>query len=53
MLIDINHCTPPARARIYDIVGNRAPIIATHVGAFEINPDPYNPKYWEATRCVS
>ena len=47
MLIDIAHCTPPARARIYDIVGNRAPLIASHVGAFEINPDPYNLKDWE------
>lgn len=47
MLIDIAHCTPPARKRIYDIVGTRAPLIASHVGAFEINPDPYNLKDWE------
>lgn len=47
MLIDIAHCTPPARKRIYDIVGNRAPLIASHVGAFDINPDPYNLKDWE------
>jgi membrane dipeptidase len=47
MLIDIAHCTPPARARIYDIVGKRAPIIASHVGAYDINPDPYNLKDWE------
>ncbi|MGD8753968.1 MAG: membrane dipeptidase [Anaerolineales bacterium] len=47
MLIDIAHCTPPARKRIYDIVGNRAPLIATHVGAYDINPDPYNLKDWE------
>jgi microsomal dipeptidase-like Zn-dependent dipeptidase len=47
MLIDISHCTPPARARIYDIVGKRAPLIASHVGAFDINPDPYNLKEWE------
>jgi membrane dipeptidase len=47
MLIDISHCTPPARARIYDIVGQRAPLIASHVGAFDINPDPYNLKDWE------
>jgi membrane dipeptidase len=47
MLIDISHCTPPARARIYEIVGKRAPLIASHVGAFEINPDPYNLKDWE------
>ena len=47
MLIDVSHCTPPARARIYDIVGKRAPLMATHVGAYDINPDPYNLKDWE------
>jgi membrane dipeptidase len=50
MLIDIAHCTPPARQRIYDIVGDRAPLIASHVGAFDINPDPYNLKDWEMRR---
>ena len=47
MLIDVSHCTPPARARIYEIVGKRSPLLATHVGAYEINPDPYNLKDWE------
>jgi len=47
MLIDISHCTPPARERIYEIVGNRTPLIASHVGAYDINPDPYNLKDWE------
>lgn len=47
MLIDVSHCTPPARAQVYEIVGNRAPILATHVGAYDINPDPYNLKDWE------
>jgi microsomal dipeptidase-like Zn-dependent dipeptidase len=47
MIIDIAHCTPPARKRIYDIVNNRIPIIASHVGAYEINPSPYNLKDWE------
>jgi len=47
MLIDISHCTPSARARIFEIVGKRAPLMATHVGAYEINPDPYNLKDWE------
>jgi microsomal dipeptidase-like Zn-dependent dipeptidase len=50
MLIDISHCTPPARARIYDIVGNRAPLIASHIGAYDINPDPYNLKDWEVKK---
>lgn len=47
MIIDVSHCTPGARGRIYDIVGNRRPIIASHVGAYEINPSPYNLKDWE------
>lgn len=47
MLIDLSHCTPPARERIYDIVGQRAPLLMTHVGAYAINPDPYNPQDWE------
>jgi microsomal dipeptidase-like Zn-dependent dipeptidase len=53
MLIDIAHCTPPARARIYDIVGKRAPLIASHVGAYEINPDPYNLKDWEMKKIAN
>ncbi len=47
MLIDISHCTPAARKQVFDIVGSRAPLLATHVGAYEINPDPYNLKDWE------
>lgn len=47
MILDIVHCTPPARKRIYDIVGNRLPLIASHVGAYEVNPSPYNLKDWE------
>jgi len=47
MIIDIAHCTPPARKRIFEIVGTRAPLIASHVGAYDINPDPYNLKEWE------
>jgi microsomal dipeptidase-like Zn-dependent dipeptidase len=47
MLIDISHCTPLARSRIYDIVGQRSPLIASHVGAYQINPDPYNLQDWE------
>jgi microsomal dipeptidase-like Zn-dependent dipeptidase len=47
MILDIAHCTPPARKRIYEIVGDRAPLIASHVGAYEVNPSPYNLKDWE------
>jgi microsomal dipeptidase-like Zn-dependent dipeptidase len=44
MILDIVHCTPPAREQIYDLVGQRLPLIASHVGAFEVNPSPYNLK---------
>ncbi len=47
MIIDITHCTPPARRQVYEIVGNRLPIIASHLGAYEVNPSPYNLKDWE------
>ena len=45
MLIDVSHCTPTARKQIYDIVdasGKRIPLIASHVGAYAIDPSPYN-----------
>jgi microsomal dipeptidase-like Zn-dependent dipeptidase len=47
MLIDLSHSTPAARRRIYQIANRRVPLIFTHVGAYEINPDPYNPQDWE------
>ena len=48
MLIDISHCTPKARQQVYDIVGNDlSRVFASHVGAFGINPDPYNLEDWE------
>jgi membrane dipeptidase len=50
IILDVAHCTPPARQRIYDIVGDRMPIMASHVGAYEINPSPYNLKDWEIRR---
>jgi membrane dipeptidase len=45
MMIDLSHCTPIARQDIFDIVdasGKRVPLLATHVGAYEIAPSPYN-----------
>ena len=45
MLIDISHCTPTARQQIYDIVdasGKHMSLVASHVGAYAINPSPYN-----------
>lgn len=45
ILIDLSHCTPVARQQIYDIVDasrKQIPLIASHVGAYAINPSPYN-----------
>jgi membrane dipeptidase len=45
MLIDISHCTPTAKQQIFDIVdhhGKTSCLLATHVGAFGVNPDMYN-----------
>lgn len=50
MIVDVSHCTPKARAQIYDIVdGERknALVIATHIGAYAINPSLYNLEDWE------
>ena len=52
MLIDVTHATPRARREIYDIVhakvGTTRPcVIATHVGAYALNPSPYNLQDWE------
>ena len=53
MLIDLSHSSPTARKQIYDIVDasrKRIPLIATHVGAYGINPSPYNLADWELRR---
>ncbi len=45
MLIDLSHCSPAARQEVYDLVdasGTAMPLVATHVGAYSINPSPYN-----------
>jgi len=50
MLIDITHLTPPARARVYQIVehqGKSECLVATHAGSYAINPDPYALQDWE------
>ncbi len=50
MLVDVSHCTPRARASIYaiaDEIGVEYQVIATHVGAYAINPSPYNLEDWE------
>ena len=48
MLIDITHCTPKARQEVYEIVGDDlSRVVASHIGAFGINPDPLNLEDWE------
>jgi membrane dipeptidase len=39
---DVAHCTPVARREVYDAVGDRIPVIASHVGVQSMNPEPYN-----------
>jgi microsomal dipeptidase-like Zn-dependent dipeptidase len=39
---DVAHCTPTARRQIYELVDNRIPVIASHVGVKTINDVPYN-----------
>ena len=48
IIIDISHCTPRARQQVYKMVGDRKHrVMASHVGAFGVNPDPYNLADWE------
>ena len=45
MLIDVSHCTPTARQQIYAIVdasGKHVPLLASHVGAYSVDPSPYD-----------
>ncbi len=53
MLIDLSHSTPTARREVYQIAeasGKRVPLLATHIGTYEINPAPYNLADWEVKR---
>ncbi|MBI5563318.1 MAG: membrane dipeptidase, partial [Chloroflexi bacterium] len=53
MLIDLSHSTPAARQQVYELCeasGQRVPLMATHVGAYKINPSPYNLADWEVQR---
>lgn len=53
MMIDLSHSSPTARRQIYDIIdasGKSVPLFATHVGAYELDPSPYNLTDWEIKR---
>ena len=42
MIPDVAHCTPVARREIYELVANRVPVVASHIGVQSMNPEPYN-----------
>jgi len=42
MIVDISHCTPDARQEIYKEINAEMPIVATHVGVHNYNPNVYN-----------
>jgi membrane dipeptidase len=42
MIPDVTHCTPAARARVYELVANEIPVIASHNGVRSMNDVPYN-----------
>ena len=42
MIPDVTHCTPKARKEIYELVANRCPVVASHIGVQSMNEVPYN-----------
>jgi membrane dipeptidase len=50
MLVDLTHCTRPARREALDAIGSRRPVVMSHVGAGSINDDPMNPSPGEVRR---
>ena len=42
MIPDVTHCTPVARRDVYQLVANRIPVIASHIGVQSMNPEKYN-----------
>jgi membrane dipeptidase len=39
---DVTHCSPASRNEIYDLVGDKIPIVATHIGVQTLNSAPVN-----------
>jgi microsomal dipeptidase-like Zn-dependent dipeptidase len=50
MLVDLTHCTPPARAAVLEQVGTRRPLVMSHVGAGSLHAVPMNPTADEVRR---
>jgi membrane dipeptidase len=42
MIPDVTHCTPRARRDVYQLVANRIPVIASHIGVRSMNDAEYN-----------
>jgi membrane dipeptidase len=42
MIPDVTHCTPVARRDVYELVANRVPVIASHIGVRSMNRVDYN-----------
>ncbi len=42
MVPDVTHCTPNARAKVYELVADQIPVIASHNGVQTMNDVPYN-----------
>lgn len=42
MVPDVTHCTPAARKEVYELVANRVPVVASHIGVHSMNPVDYN-----------
>jgi membrane dipeptidase len=42
VLPDVTHCTPRARRDVYQLVANRIPVIASHIGVRPMNDVEYN-----------
>jgi membrane dipeptidase len=42
MLPDVAHCTPAARKELYELVADRVPVVASHIGVQSMNGVPYN-----------
>lgn len=42
MLVDVTHCNERSRRDVYDLIGTRSPIVASHVGVRSLMDDPYN-----------
>jgi len=50
VLVDLTHCTEPARRAAFDLIGTRRPVVMTHVGVRTLHDVPMNPTPEEVRR---